>query len=91
MTNTDAYSESIQSHFDWSNIAPSMAIINALASLEGVLPRNLPTTVDGSLYDRVDPEALDALVTGERPIAISFAIADYQVHVDGSKLRICYE
>ncbi|UTF55878.1 HalOD1 output domain-containing protein [Natronosalvus rutilus] len=83
--------ESVQTRYDWSDVDPSMAVINALASLEDVRPVNLSDEVDGTLYDFVDPEALDALVTDKSTISISFMITEYEVHIDGDKLQVYYE
>ncbi|WP_293032164.1 HalOD1 output domain-containing protein [Natronococcus sp.] len=68
-----------------------MAVIDALASLEDVRPVHLPAVLDDPLYDFIDPEALDALVTDKEAISVSFTVADYDVQIDGDKLRIHYE
>ncbi|MFC7230857.1 HalOD1 output domain-containing protein [Saliphagus sp. GCM10025308] len=83
--------ESVQRRYDWSDVDPSMAVINALASLEDARPVNLSDEVDGTLCDFVDPEALDALVTDKSTISISFMITEYEVHIDGDKLQVYYE
>ncbi len=70
---------------------PSIAVIDALASLEDVRPVNLSDEIGGTLCDFVDPEALDALVTDENAISISFTITEYEVHIDEDKLQVYYE
>ncbi|WP_255169854.1 HalOD1 output domain-containing protein [Natrononativus amylolyticus] len=68
-----------------------MVIIDALASLEDVKPVDLPSVLDDPLYDFIDPEALDVLVTDKGAISISFTIADYDIQIDGDELRIHYK
>ncbi|WP_247001071.1 HalOD1 output domain-containing protein [Halosolutus gelatinilyticus] len=41
-----------------------------------------------TLYDHIDPEALDALVAGEGHVILSFPIDDYRVRIDGEELTI---
>lgn len=82
------YSESVQSQYDWSTIAPSEAIVKALASIENIKPANL--SVDSTLYDHVDPEALDALIAEDNPISVSFTAGDYKIQIDGKTLYICF-
>lgn len=63
--------------------SPSQAVIDAVASREGVEPVNL----EPPLYDAIDPDALDALVKltapgpEQAPIAIEFPYHGYEVHV----------
>ncbi|WP_124193476.1 HalOD1 output domain-containing protein [Natrarchaeobius oligotrophus] len=68
-----------------------MAVIDVLASLEDVRPVHLPTVLEDPLYDFIDPEALDSLVTDEETISISFTVADYDVQINGDKLRIYHD
>jgi Halobacterial output domain 1 len=42
---------------------PSVAIIQAIAIIENTQPMNLPDECEFTLYDHIDPEALDRLVT----------------------------
>lgn len=39
------------------SVRPSVAVVNRVAAIEGIEPTDLPT-----LYEAVDPDALDALV-----------------------------
>lgn len=41
-----------------------------------------------TLYDYIDPEALDALVTNDSDISISVPINEYDIHIDGNMLTI---
>lgn len=48
--------------WNFEDCPPSIAVIEAIADIEGVEP----TDLDGVLYDLIDPEALDALFLGEK-------------------------
>lgn len=84
------YSESVQSQYDWSNIAPSKAIVKAIASIENVEEIDLPEVLDTTLYDHVDPEALDFLITDDGHILVSFTMGEYKVQINGGTLKISF-
>ena len=65
-----------------------MAIIEAIADIEGVDPAELPTKRNFVLYDYVNTEALDRLVTTGSAIAISLVVGDYRVRIDGEELTV---
>lgn len=81
----------IRRTYDWSATAASTATIAALATLEEVDPVELSDVFGATLYDYVDPEALNALVAGEGHINLSFLIDDYRVRIDGEELTITRE
>lgn len=58
---------------------PSIAIVNALADLEEVHP----TELDYTLYDSVQPEALDTLAQSGN-VEITFTVEQYRVHITES-------
>ncbi|WP_312907035.1 HalOD1 output domain-containing protein [Natronosalvus caseinilyticus] len=76
--------------YDWSVTAPSFAVIDALATLERVDPAELVAVLETTLYDHVDPEALDILVRDRKSdsISITISIDRYQVRFDGDELII---
>ncbi len=74
--------------YDWSATVASTATITALATLEEVDPVELSDVFGATLYDHIDPEALDALVAGEGHVILSFPIDDYRVRIDGEELTI---
>ena len=74
--------------YDWSATAASIATVTALGTLEGVDPVELSDVLDTTLYDHVDPEALDSLVAGAERVTLSFLIDDYRVQIDGAELTI---
>ncbi|MFC6719056.1 HalOD1 output domain-containing protein [Natrialbaceae archaeon GCM10025810] len=83
-------SESISIHFrstyDWSAIPPSIATSAALETVTGVDPTELETT----LYDHIDPDALDGLVRDQNSeqVTVSFTIDHYRILFDGDELAV---
>lgn len=62
--------------------------MEAIAALERVHSTALHMDPGITLYDYVDPEALDALVTNDSDVSISFSINEYTIHIDGNMLTI---
>lgn len=61
--------------------SPSEAIVSTIASEKRVAETDLPP-----LYEQVDPEALDKIVTGYSGdgIQVSFTYSGYHVHIQNS-------
>ena len=59
-------------------------MIAAIAVLENVNPMDLEVV----LHDYIDPTALDALVSNEKPVALSFPFGDYRIRIDGNVLAV---
>ena len=72
----------VRARFEWSSTTPSTAVIETVAAATG----RDPMTIE-SLYERVDPDALDALVSpsgsasGNGNVTVSFSFADRSVTV----------
>ncbi|SFR30415.1 MULTISPECIES: HalOD1 output domain-containing protein [Halorubrum] len=65
-----------------SGPSPSLAVVEAIAELVGVAPADLRE--EGVvLYDYVDPDALNALVTdrSDADVDVSLIVAGYEVRV----------
>ena len=65
-----------------SGPSPSLAVVEAIADLAGVDAVDLPE--EGVvLYEHVDPDALNALVSGrpDADVDVSLTVAGYDVHV----------
>lgn len=86
-----SYSNSVQSQYDWSNVNPSIAVIDAISSMMNVDPTTLSKETGTTLFDHVDPEALDTLVTDDEPVSISFTVDEYRIRIEGSELVVFYE
>lgn len=69
---------------------PSVAIIQAIAAIEGVNPVDLPTKTGITLYDHVNPGALDQIATvnkDENEITVKLVIRNgdqYAVEVQNN-------
>lgn len=75
----------IEADFDWSNVSPSTAVIETLAIALGRDPK----TID-PLFDSVNPDALDALVSSdgngppEGGLSVSFTHVSHELTVDAA-------
>lgn len=74
--------------YDWSNVAPSYAVIEAVSGIENTEPMSLSEELDTTLFDHVDPDALDTLLTSNTEISLSFTFAEYRIHIDGNTLFV---
>ncbi len=89
MDRTEASDRLIRRDYDWTNETPSTEIIDAIASIENIEPVDLPEQVDTPLYSVIDPEALNSVITGDSPAAVSFSYEGYHIRIDDSQLEIC--
>lgn len=74
--------------YDWSATAASAATLSALGTLKEVDPVELSDVLGSTLYDHVDPEALDALVAAEERVTLSFPFDEFRVRINGDELTI---
>lgn len=83
---SDSTTIHFQKAYNWSITSPSIAIVTALATITGVDP----TELDSTLHDYVDPDALDTLVRGHRSerITVSFTIDRYRIWFEGDELSV---
>lgn len=92
-TDDDATSDDttiVRRDHDWAATAPSTAIVEAIAAAEGVDSVALATDEDTPLYEYVDPDALNALVTDQRAngVTLTVTIGGYSVRIAGTELTI---
>ncbi|MFC5278122.1 HalOD1 output domain-containing protein [Halorubrum rubrum] len=66
---------------------PSLAVADAVADLAGVDSDALDEEAGIVLYDHVDPDALDALVThrSDGDVTLAFTVDEYDVRVDADE------
>lgn len=76
-----------QTRVDWSATSPSIAIIEELAILEDCDPKTLADRFD-PLYEYIDPDALDMLVTADSSVTVTFDLEEYRIQLDRSSLCI---
>ena len=80
----------LQRAYDWSDAAPSLAAVDADASIEDVEPTELVTGLDTALYDYVDPNALDTLVRNKdsNTVTITVDVDSYRYQFKGDELTV---
>ena len=75
----------VRVQYEWASTTPSMAVIEAIA-----VALDREATAFGTLYESVDPDALDALLRSNGSsatpddLSVTFTVADRQVTVHGS-------
>ncbi|OYR56502.1 HalOD1 output domain-containing protein [Halorubrum halodurans] len=81
-------SESVRIAHGHDERLPSLAVVEALADLAGVNPNGLGDEAGIVLYDHVDPDALDRLVThrSDGDVDLSFTVGAYEVRVDSDEV-----
>ena len=84
----DGMSDGSTRRCDWDAELPSVAVVRAIADLEGVDPLELSTTHVGRLTEYVHPDALDVLVTETDDISVSFSVGEYRVEIDDDELTV---
>lgn len=81
MNKTRVMSDSNPTEFetDYESQPPAVAIVSAIAAIEDTPP----TELDFSLYDSIDPEALNKLVgdSGNTNMMIEFTIDGYEIQI----------
>lgn len=65
---------------------PTLAIIRAIAAVENVDPLDITPT----LYESVDPDALNALFTRtqNQSLVVEFTLADYSIRVQHHRITV---
>ncbi|MFC4437890.1 MULTISPECIES: HalOD1 output domain-containing protein [Natrialbaceae] len=84
MTSPNIFSDSndqrrIEHQYD-TDTPPSTAIVQAIAAIEDVDPTDFQTDLGIRLYDHIDPEALNRLITNNGDIAT--VTVDLTLHND---------
>lgn len=78
----------VQRRYDWSNVSPSVAIIETIAVLENGEPRGAVDVLETPLNEYVSTDALDTLVKNDSLTAISLTISDYYVRISGDTVGV---
>lgn len=78
----------LERRYDWSETAPSVAVVEAIAAVAETDPADVPIGRGTSLYDVVDTDALDALVTHGPEISVTVPVDDYLVRLRGPELAV---
>lgn len=81
------FGEELHCQFAWSEIRPSIAVIEAIDTYEDESEK----TDDGPsdpLYHYLETDALDALVRSEAPTTVGVDLEDYHVHIAGNTVSV---
>jgi len=83
-------SETVRVGYDCDDTPPSLAVVEAIADLAGVEPTNLADETGIVLYEHVDPDALDTLVSARSdvPVNLSLTVAGYDVCVENTTVVV---
>jgi hypothetical protein len=73
---------------EWKETPPSIALIEAIASLENCPLTELGPTHGIVLSETIDPEALDRLVTTGESVSVVFSVDKYDVKLTDKILII---
>lgn len=87
---TDRSSVLTECEYDWAVVSPSIAVIETIAAVEGVDPVSLSTNKGITLYDSVDTDAIDRLVTNGAVdnVSITFNVNGYTVGIENNTITI---
>ncbi|MFC7216240.1 HalOD1 output domain-containing protein [Saliphagus sp. GCM10025334] len=91
MGGNDGDSGSVREEYDCSVTRPSIAVIDAVAHAEDVEITDVSDALDTTLFDQVDPDALDALVSSSDHVSVAFSVDDYEVQIEGDEIVVSDE
>lgn len=77
-------SGTVRSTFDRSEKAASIAVVEAIATIENTPPTDLSMT----LHDYINPTSLDELVSSNSDVSVTFSVDQYQVQVNGNTIAV---
>lgn len=80
--------ERILRQYEWSETPPSVAITQTIADFEHTDPMQTLGTDESPLYEYVDTDALDTLIKSDTPLALTFPVSQYHVHISGNTVCI---
>lgn len=72
----------------------SVAVVQAIANVEGIDPTSVSTRFDRTLFDCIDPSGFNALVTegGDAiDLVVEFTIYGYRVRIEDETRILIYE
>ncbi|EMA60217.1 HalOD1 output domain-containing protein [Halorubrum lipolyticum] len=82
-------SEHVRVEHGGAGPSPSRAVIEAVAGAAGIDPIDLGDEAGIVLYDHVEPDALDALVShAGTDVDVSLSVAGYEVSVDATAVVV---
>ncbi|MFC4986248.1 MULTISPECIES: HalOD1 output domain-containing protein [Saliphagus] len=83
MSSSCTQNQVARQEFDWSETPPSVAVAYTIAAID-----NTVVTEVSPLYEYVDPQSLDSLVTDTGTVTISFTAYGYSVQLTDSTVIV---
>lgn len=78
----------IKRQCEWCERPPSIEILETLAVVENVPVDDLHMELQQPLYEYINPESLDEVVTSQDDVTLGFDIDSYRIRIDDDELRI---
>lgn len=69
----------LERHYDWAAVSPSVAVIDAIARVGKTTASRMADRLEPTLGQTIESDALDALLTINTSLALSFNYADYYI------------
>lgn len=83
MSSSSSQSQVCRQEFNWSQTPPSVAVAYTIAAL-----KNTDVVEISPLYEYVNPQSLDSLVTAAEEITVSFTAYGYTIQLTDSTVVI---
>ncbi|QLG29883.1 hypothetical protein HUG10_19935 (plasmid) [Halorarum halophilum] len=88
MTHNLAQLGGVQRQYDWSNVSPTVAIIETVAIFENGELTGAADVLETPLDEHVSTDALNKLVRNDSLTAVSLKIANYHVRISGNSVGV---
>lgn len=80
--------EQIVQQYNWAETSPSVAVIDAIASLEGLPTSQMADQLDPPLGQIIPTDALDNLLNTNHMLSVEFGYDDYHVELNGDSVSV---
>lgn len=83
--------ERIEQQYDWAETSPSVAVIDAIANIEGLPTSRMAEQLDPPLEQTLPTDAFNALLEANHAISVAFTFAAYHVRITGDIVSVTRE
>lgn len=87
MLRSQWYEGELHCRFAWSEVPPSIAVVQAIETYEDDTSDPADSPSD-PLYHYLDTDALNALVRSDAPTRLEVELEDYHVHIAGNTVSV---
>lgn len=88
MADSGGASTQVSRTYDWTEVPPSVAIIETIAEYEDETLDQALENQDLPLAHCVDADALDTLVGNGTDLALSFSYSEYEILIHGNEVAV---